>query len=77
MRYRISIIAGQDVVDGSEATFLKMRDIRDLFSEGESLESAGYRKLRTEWGSLLRQLQHSMRVELGMGRVKLSGGSQT
>jgi hypothetical protein len=75
IRYQISIIAEQGVVDGSEATFRKMRDIRDLLSGGENLESADYQKFRTEWGALLRQLQHSMRLELGIGKVELSGGS--
>jgi hypothetical protein len=75
IRYQISIIAEQGVVNGSEATFRKMRDIRDLLSEGENLESADCQKLRTEWGALLRQLQHSMRLELGIRKVELSGGS--
>ena len=75
IRYQISIIAEQGVVNGSEATFRKMRDIRDLLSKGENLESADYQKLRTEWGTLLRQLQNSMRLELRIGKVELSGGS--
>lgn len=75
MRYQISIIAEHGVIDRSEAAFRKMHDIRDLLSQGESLESAHYKELRTEWGTLLRQLQNSTRVELGTGRVALSGGS--
>jgi hypothetical protein len=75
MRYQLSIIAEQGVINASEAAFRKMRDIRDFLSTGGELESADYENLRTDWGALFRRLQHSMRLELRIGKVELTGGS--
>ena len=75
LRYQLAIVAGQEVVDGGEAAFRTIRDIRDLLARGGQIESAEYKALRKQFGAGLRELQRRMRDELGVGPVQLLGGS--
>jgi hypothetical protein len=75
LRYQLAIVAGQDVVDGAEAAFFIMRDVRDLFADGHSVDSTEYVELRKTYGTSLRELQGRMRTELDAGHVHLAGGS--
>ncbi|MCP3804943.1 hypothetical protein NLX83_37325 [Allokutzneria sp. A3M-2-11 16] len=75
LRYQLAIVAGQEVVDGGEAVFQTIRDIRDLLAGGARIESAQYKELRRRFGAELRELQRRMRDELGVAPVQLAGGS--
>ncbi len=75
LRYELAIIAEQDVLDNAEESYLIMRDLRDLLAKDGSVDSGEYRALRTRYGASLRKLQGQMRVELGAGQVRLTGGS--
>jgi hypothetical protein len=75
LRYQIGVIADQQVLDAAEAAFQQVRDIRDAFAAGARIGDAQYQSLRTDWGALLRTLQHAMREELGSTQVVLRAGS--
>ncbi|SDM29981.1 hypothetical protein SAMN04489726_0864 [Allokutzneria albata] len=75
LRYQLAIVAGQEVVDGGEAAFQIIRDIRDLLAQGVRIDSAEYKALRKRFGAALRELQRRMRSELGVGPIDLAGGS--
>ena len=75
LRYQLAIVAGQEVVDGAEAVFQTVRDIRDLLAVGGAIGSEEYKVLRRRFGAGMRELQRRMRDELGVGPVKLVGGS--
>jgi len=75
LRYQIAILADQAVLDTSEAAFRQMRDIRDTFASGGSIESPQYQSQRETWAALLRAMQRAMREEIGSSAVELQGGS--
>lgn len=52
-----------------------MRDIRDVLAEGISTKDDRYTRLRSSYGTALRELQHRVRAELASGPVRLTGGS--
>ena len=75
LRYQIAILADQAVLDASEAAFLQMRDIRDIFASGGRIESPQYQIQREAWGARLRTMQRAMREELGSSEIEFQGGS--
>ena len=74
LRYQIAILAGQAVLDASEAAFRQMRDIRDIFVSGRRIESQQYQAQREAWSARLRTMQHVMREELARRRLNSKGG---
>jgi len=75
LRYQLAILAEQAVLDGAEAAFRIMRNIRDLLAEGHSIASLEYVALRDTYGISLRELQRRMRAELDVGQIHFTGGS--
>jgi hypothetical protein len=75
LRYELSIVAEQNVLDCGEESFRIMRNIRDLLAGDGSVNDEKYKDLRRAYGASLRELQQRMRVELGNARVSLAGGS--
>ncbi|ATL65302.1 hypothetical protein CRH09_02745 [Nocardia terpenica] len=75
VRYEMSLVAGQEVLDGAEKCFQLLRDIRDEFAGGAVVESPEYVALRRAYRTALRELQAAMRVDLGAGTVDFAGGS--
>ncbi|KAA2256072.1 hypothetical protein F0L68_26870 [Solihabitans fulvus] len=75
LRYRLAIVAGQDVLDAAEEAFRQLRGGRDLLADGNGLDSRQYKEFRTTYGGTMRELQQRIRQELREDAVSFTGGS--
>lgn len=65
LRYQITITASASVVEVSEVTFRRLRDVRDLAAAGVLAGDEAYAGGRGEYESALTQLRLAMRAEVG------------
>ncbi|MEV0372557.1 hypothetical protein AB0I10_22450 [Streptomyces sp. NPDC050636] len=65
MRYQMSITASPAVFEASEATFRRLRDVRDLAANGTLAGDEAYSGGRAEYEEALTRLRTAMRKDLG------------
>ncbi|MET7940069.1 hypothetical protein [Streptomyces sp. NPDC005302] len=65
LRYELAISAPPFVVEPAEATFRRLRDIRDTVAQGLPPDSGEYARGRTEYDKVHLALRKAMRRDLG------------
>jgi gas vesicle protein len=64
-RWNMTVLAPPRVVRNSETTFHILRDLRDVLTKGNPIESDAYREAHRAHENALRELRNAMREDLG------------
>lgn len=65
LRYQMTITGSEAVVEASEETFRRLRDVRDLAATGVRASDEAYSRRRGKYEAALKRLRAAMRAELG------------
>ncbi len=70
LRYQISVIAPEDVVDAAATAFHALRDLQDRVTEGHLRDSKPYALAREEYDRSFADLRHRIRSDIGSGNPR-------